>query len=102
MPVITMFWCSSIHLHVASSRIVFFARAAGARVVDVLDARLAEPQLGLPEVALDLLALAVRPLGVDEQAEALVEGQAPEIRVFLLGDPSVGQAAAGASRSVVS
>ena len=39
---------------------------AGAWVVDVLDARLAESQLGLLEVAFDLLALAVGPLGVDQ------------------------------------
>ncbi len=43
------------------------------RVVDVLDARLAEPQLGLLEQASEPLILASEVLGVYEQAEPLVE-----------------------------
>ena len=44
-------------------------------VVDVLDAGLREPELGLRERALQAACSRGEPLGVDEQAEALVEGE---------------------------
>ena len=44
-------------------------------IVDGLDAGLGQAELGLLERALQAAVLAGEPLGVDEQAEALVEGE---------------------------
>ncbi len=70
---------------------LLLGQATVSRIVDVFDARLAQSQLGLLEVALDLLALAVDPLGVDEQAEPFVEGELPDLWVALLALPCVGE-----------
>ena len=49
-----------------------------------------EFQLGLLEGAGDALVVAGEPLGVDEQAEALVEAEARQLGVLLLLGPGVG------------
>ena len=64
---------------------------AAGRVVDVLDARLAEPELRLAERGLQPLVLAREPLGVDEEPEAFVEGDGGERRVLLLRLPGGGE-----------
>ena len=62
---------------------------AAGRVVDGLEAGLRELELGLLEGAGEALVLAGEPLGVDEQAEALVEGEARQLGVLLLLGPGV-------------
>ena len=59
-------------------------------VVDGFEAGVREFQLGLLEGAGDALVVAGEPLGVDEEAEALVEGEARELGVLLLLAPRVG------------
>jgi len=54
------------------------------RVFEVLDAGLADPQLRLAQVARQALVVAVEALGVDEQAQPLVEGKAPDLGIGLL------------------
>jgi hypothetical protein len=49
-----------------------------------------EFELGLLEGAREPLVLPREPLGVDEEAEALVEGEARHLRVLLLFAPRVG------------
>src|SRR5262249_34917938 len=60
---------------------------AFARAVDVLDTRVRHPQLGLLERARQANVLAVDPLGVDEQAEALVEAERGNLGLRLLRRP---------------
>src|SRR6185437_3114540 len=57
------------------------------RVVDVLDARLAESELGLLEQPAETLVLEREVLGVDQQAEALVERQLADLGALLLLGP---------------
>ena len=59
-------------------------------VVDVLDAGAADAELGLAEDAAEPLVLAIEPFGVDEQAEALVEGQTGGVGVSSLLGPGGG------------
>lgn len=61
------------------------------RVVDVLDAGLAEAELGFAEVTRQALVPAVHPLGIDEQREALVEAELGHLRLGLLLLPGSGQ-----------
>ena len=58
--------------------------------VDGLDARLAELELGLVQRADEPLVLAGEPLGLDEEGEAFVEGEAGEISGVLLVGPGLG------------
>ena len=60
-------------------------------VVDVLDARLGEPELGLAERGSEPSVLAGEPLGLDEEPEPLVEGDGSQPRVLLLGEPGGGE-----------
>ena len=64
---------------------------APGRVVDRLEAGLAEFELGLLEGAGEALVLAGAPLGIDEQGQALIETEGGEVRVLLLGGPGRGQ-----------
>ena len=59
---------------------------AGRRVVDVLDARLAEAELGLAQMARQALVAPVEPLRVDEQCEALEEMVAGLDPIFGYGE----------------
>ena len=63
---------------------------AAGRVVDGLDARLRELELGLLQGAGEALVLAGAPLGLDEEAEALVEGEGGEVGLLLLRGPGRG------------
>jgi hypothetical protein len=63
---------------------------APGRIVDSLEAGVGEFQLGLFEGAGEALVLPGQPLGVDEQAEALVEGETRHLGVLLLLAPRVG------------
>jgi hypothetical protein len=56
--------------------------------LDALDARLAEPELGLLEGAPDALRLASDPLRLDEESEALVERHGLDVGVALLVVPA--------------
>jgi hypothetical protein len=58
--------------------------------LDALDARLAEPELGLLESAPDAFRLASDPLGLDEEREALVERHGLDVGVALLVVPRSG------------
>ena len=60
---------------------------APGRVVDRLEARVREFELGLLEGAGEALVLAGAPLGVDEQGEAFVEGEGAQVGVLLLLRP---------------
>ena len=53
-------------------------------VVEVLEARARELEVGLLDVALHAGVLAAHPLGVDEEAEALVEAEAGVVGLRLL------------------
>jgi len=57
------------------------------RVVDVLDAGVAELQLRLLERPRESLVLPAQPLRVDEHPEPLLEGQLLQLGVLLLLDP---------------
>ena len=57
---------------------------AAGRVVDRLDTRLGE--LGRLQRAAETLVLAGPPLGLDEQAQALVEGEGRHVGLVLLRD----------------
>jgi hypothetical protein len=56
-------------------------------IVDVLDASGRHLQFRLPQRPPDASVLAVEPLCVDEQPEALVEGEARDVRLRLLLSP---------------
>jgi hypothetical protein len=60
------------------------------RVVDRFETGVGQLQLGLLEGTGDALVVAGEPLGIDEQAEALVEAQARQRGVLLLLGPGVG------------
>src|SRR5262249_25159163 len=74
---------------------------APGRVVDGLEARLAEFELGLLEGAREALVLAGPPLGVDEEGEAFVEAEGGQLRVLLLGGAGRGRGGGGGGRGVV-
>jgi hypothetical protein len=57
------------------------------RVVDGLDGRLAEAQLGFLEQAAESLVLACKAFGVDQQAKAFVEGQLLVFGILVLFRP---------------
>ena len=57
------------------------------RVVEILDAGVREPQLRLAQRAAEALVLAVEPLGVDEQRQALVKAETVAVRASLLLGP---------------
>jgi hypothetical protein len=63
---------------------------APGRVVDGLDARLRELELGLLQGPYEARVLPGAPLGLDEEAEALVEGEGGEIGLLLLRGPGRG------------
>jgi len=63
-------------------------------VVEVLEAGAAELEVGLLDVALEAGVVAGEPLGVDEEAEALVEAEAGVVGLGLLFDPRRGEAVA--------
>ena len=60
---------------------------AAGRVVDRLDARLGELELGFLQGTDEAPVLPGAPLGLDEEAEAVVEGEGGEIGLLLLGGP---------------
>src|SRR5207244_3365587 len=66
---------------------------AAGRIVDVLDARLAEAELRLAQRGRQAAVLGGEPLGLDQQAEALVGGDGGERRGRGLG--TAGAAAGG-------
>jgi hypothetical protein len=57
---------------------------AAGRIVDRLDARLGQLELGLLQGAAEPLVLPGEPLGLDEQAQALVEGEGGHVGLVLL------------------
>src|SRR5690606_32870015 len=61
-------------------------------VVEILEAGAAELEAGLLEVALEAGVLPAHPLGVDEEAEALVEAEAGVVGPRLLLEPRGGEA----------
>jgi hypothetical protein len=61
-------------------------------VVDVLEARAADFELGFFESAFEAFVLPTIPLNVDEEPEPFVEAEPREIGVFLLFDPGLRQA----------
>ncbi len=63
---------------------------AAGRVVDRLKARLRELELGFLEGPDEASVLPGAPLGLDEQAEAFVEGEGSEISLLLLRGPGRG------------
>jgi hypothetical protein len=63
---------------------------AAGRIVDGFQTGVRKLQLGLLEGASHALVVAGEPLGVDEQAETLVEGQARQLGVLVLLGPGVG------------
>src|SRR6266508_602536 len=85
-------WCSSIYRQVASKlpdhRLV---QLAPSRIVDGFEARLRELQLRLLQRAAEPFVFARDPLGLDEQAQALVEGEGGGVGVLLLVGPRGGQ-----------
>ena len=64
-----------------------FVEFTARRVVDVFYAGLAEAKLGFFEQACEPLVFAGKALGIDEQSEALVEGQLGQFTIFLLVAP---------------
>ncbi len=63
---------------------------APGRVVDGLETRLRELELGLLQGPDEALVLPGAPLGLDEEAEAFVEGEGGEIGLVLLRGPGRG------------
>ena len=51
-------------------------------IVDVLDASLAEPELGLFEKPVESPVFALQALGIDQQAQAFVEGEVDVVGTF--------------------
>ena len=72
-PVTITFACDPIHAHVAELAYEGAIQLALRRVVDVLDARVGDPQLRLAQRPREALVVAREVLGVDEHPEALVE-----------------------------
>src|SRR5262245_10638024 len=70
-----------------------FVQLAPGRIVDRFHAGVRELELRLLQRAGEPLVFAGAPLGLDEQAEALVEGQGSEIRLALLVGPGGGHRA---------
>src|SRR5262245_39109171 len=64
---------------------------AAGRVVNGLDAGVRQLELGLVQRAGQALVLAGEPLGVDEQAAALIEAEGAEFSILLLLAPGLGQ-----------
>jgi hypothetical protein len=85
------FWCSCTQRARGELTDDGLVQLAPRRVVDVLDARLAESELGLLEQSAEALVLSREMLGVDEQAEALVEGQLADLGALLLLGPRGGE-----------
>jgi len=59
-------------------------------VVDILDASLADLELGLTQEAGQTLVLPGEALGIDQESEAFIKGDLPERRVLLLRLPGGG------------
>src|SRR5437867_13244450 len=72
----------------AQDRLVEFA-ARG--IVDVLDTRLAQAELRLAQRVGEATVLAGEPFGLDQEAEALVEGDRGERGILLLREPGGGE-----------
>ena len=86
-------WCSCDPVaggELADDGLVEFAPG---RVVDRLETGLGELELGLLQGAGQALVLAGVPLGLDEQREALVEGEGGHVGLLLLGGPGRGHGA---------
>ena len=96
-PVMSTLWCSATQRQVASWRTGAVELAAG-RVVDVLEAGLAEPELGLAQKADQALVLAPQLLGLDQQAEALVEAERGDLRLACFAPPRPRACHAAAAR----
>ena len=64
--------------------------APGAEPVDVLQRGLAA-EVGLAQAPAELALFAMRPLGIDEQADAIFEAQLGELRVAELALEGLGQ-----------
>src|SRR5262245_29993605 len=64
--------------------------AARAESVDVLQRGLA-PEIGLPQVPAELALFAMGPLGVDEQADAVLEAERGELGVAELALQGLGE-----------
>src|SRR5437667_327675 len=80
----------SCHWARGSWLVTIVERAPG-RVVDGFEARLRELQLRLLQRAAESFVFARDPLGFDEQAQALVEGEGGGVGVLLLVNPRSGQ-----------
>ena len=89
-PVMTTLWCSVIQRPVASCRSRAWSSGARGAVVDGLEAGLREAEPGLLERPLQAAVLPREPLGVDEQAEAFVEGERVVVGAALLFLPRGG------------
>jgi hypothetical protein len=83
------FWCSWTQRHGELPDDGFVELAAGG-VVDGLDAGLRQFELRLAQSADQALALAGRPLGLDEEREALVKGETAHVGVLILFGPRLG------------
>lgn len=62
------------------------------RVVDVFDARRGDFQFRVAQETTQAAILAMQRLGVDEEAEALVEAERADLRVLVLLEPGIGHA----------
>ena len=70
-----------------------FVQLAPGRIVDGFHAGLGDLELGFLQGAGEALVLPDAPLGLDEQPEALVEGERSEVRLAVLVVPGRGHGA---------
>ena len=91
MPVTITFWCSCTQRQVGELSDDGLVELPTGRVIDVLDARLAQAKFGLLEQAAEPLVFAGEAFGVDEKAEALVEGQLVQLGILVLLRPCGGK-----------